>query len=117
MAEVPAFADAGVVIGLKSFALAEFQLAAYIVVEGGDIGRGDGCGLWVVIGLFRQQIDRGAREAGVDATGGAIIEQVLLEDPAGNRIGRAFEVDMTKSVADVPLETFQTSFRIAGPGF
>jgi hypothetical protein len=41
----------------------------------------------------------------------------ILEDPAGNRIGRAFEVDMTKSTADSPAEAFRASFRIAGPGF
>jgi hypothetical protein len=46
-----------------------------------------------------------------------LVAQSILEDPAGNRIGRAFEVDMTKSAADVPLETFRASFRIAVAGF
>ena len=41
----------------------------------------------------------------------------ILEDPAGNRIGRAFEVDMTRSAGDAPTEVFRTSFRIAGQGF
>jgi len=41
----------------------------------------------------------------------------ILEDPAGNRIGRAFEVDMTRSTGDAPTEVLRTSFRIAGQGF
>ena len=43
-----------------------------------------------------------------------LVAQSILEDPAGNRIGRAFEVDMTRPAADVPLETFRKSFRIPG---
>jgi hypothetical protein len=46
-----------------------------------------------------------------------LVAQSILEDPAGNRIGRAFEVDMTKPAPDVPLETFRTSFRIGSAGF
>lgn len=41
--------------------------------------------------------------------------QSILEDPAGNRIGRAFEVDMTKAAAAAPPDTFRTPFRIAAP--
>jgi hypothetical protein len=41
----------------------------------------------------------------------------ILEDPAGNRIGRAFEVDMTRPSADSPPEAFRLGFRIARPGF
>jgi hypothetical protein len=41
----------------------------------------------------------------------------ILEDPAGNRIGRAFEVDMTKSAGEAPAETFRTSFHIFVRGF
>ena len=46
-----------------------------------------------------------------------LVAQSILEDPAGNRIGRAFEVDMTRSGPDVPVETFRTSFRVADAGF
>jgi len=38
----------------------------------------------------------------------------VLEDPAGNRIGRAFEVDMTAPAADTPPETFRQRFTIIG---
>jgi len=41
----------------------------------------------------------------------------ILEDPAGNRIGRAFEVDMTRPAGDAPAEALRTTFRIAGTGF
>ena len=40
----------------------------------------------------------------------------ILEDPAGNRIGRAFEVDMTRPSGDSPTEVFRTPFRIAATG-
>jgi hypothetical protein len=41
----------------------------------------------------------------------------ILEDPAGNRIGRAFEVDMTRPSGDSPTDVFRTPFRIAAAGF
>jgi hypothetical protein len=41
----------------------------------------------------------------------------ILEDPAGNRIGRAFEVDMTRPAEDAPAEALRTTFRIGGTGF
>ncbi len=45
-----------------------------------------------------------------------LVAQSILEDPAGNRIGRPFEVDMTKPAGAAPPETFRTSFRIVGAG-
>jgi hypothetical protein len=45
-----------------------------------------------------------------------LVAQSFLEDPAGNRIGRPFEVDMTKPAVDAPPEMFRTSFRIPGAG-
>ena len=41
----------------------------------------------------------------------------ILEDPAGNRIGRAFEVDMTRPAGETAAGTFRARFRIPVPGF
>jgi hypothetical protein len=41
----------------------------------------------------------------------------ILEDPAGNRIGRAFEVDMTRPPADPPPDAYRAAFKIVEPGF
>jgi hypothetical protein len=41
----------------------------------------------------------------------------VLEDPAGNRIGRAFEVDMARATSDALPEVFRTPFRLAASGF
>jgi hypothetical protein len=41
----------------------------------------------------------------------------VLEDPAGNRIGRAFEVDMTRAAPDAAPEVFRTAFRPVAAGF
>jgi len=41
----------------------------------------------------------------------------ILEDPAGNRIGRAFEVDMTRPTGDPPPDAYRTPFKIVEPGF
>jgi hypothetical protein len=41
----------------------------------------------------------------------------ILEDPAGNRIGRAFEVDMTRTTGDPPPDAYHTTFKIVEPGF
>jgi hypothetical protein len=40
----------------------------------------------------------------------------ILEDPAGNRIGRAFEVDMTRTDATAAVDAYRLSFRVAEPG-
>jgi hypothetical protein len=40
----------------------------------------------------------------------------ILEDPAGNRIGRAFEVDMTRTDATPAVDAYRLSFRVAEPG-
>ena len=42
-----------------------------------------------------------------------LVAQSILEDPAGNRIGRAFEIDMTKETGKAPPETTRLSFTIA----
>ena len=42
-----------------------------------------------------------------------LIAQSILEDPAGNRIGRAFEIDMTKETAKAVPEAVRVSFTIA----
>ena len=39
----------------------------------------------------------------------------ILEDPAGNRIGRAFEVDSTESDASPAPDTFRVTFSVAEP--
>ena len=44
-----------------------------------------------------------------------LIAQSILEDPAGNRIGRAFEIDLTKETAKAAPETTRLSFSIAEP--
>lgn len=41
----------------------------------------------------------------------------ILEDPAGNRIGRAFEVDMARTTAAPASESYRTTFKIVEPGF
>ena len=42
----------------------------------------------------------------------------ILEDPAGNRIGRAFEVDMTKvTAAGASPEAYRLPFKVGEPGF
>jgi hypothetical protein len=42
----------------------------------------------------------------------------ILEDPAGNRIGRAFEVDMTRATAaDASPEVYRLGFKVGEPGF
>jgi hypothetical protein len=42
----------------------------------------------------------------------------ILEDPAGNRIGRAFEVDMTKATAtNASPEVYRLPFKVVEPGF
>jgi hypothetical protein len=41
----------------------------------------------------------------------------ILEDPAGNRIGRAFEVDMTRPPADPLPDAYRAAFKIVEPGF
>jgi hypothetical protein len=41
----------------------------------------------------------------------------ILEDPAGNRIGRAFEVDMTRAGGDPPPDAYRTTLKIVEPGF
>jgi hypothetical protein len=41
----------------------------------------------------------------------------ILEDPAGNRIGRAFEVDMARTTGDPPPDAYHTTFKIVEPGF
>jgi len=41
----------------------------------------------------------------------------ILEDPAGNRIGRAFEVDMTKAEANAAADAYRLSFKVAEPVF
>jgi hypothetical protein len=40
----------------------------------------------------------------------------ILEDPAGNQIGRAFEVDMTRPAADAAPDAYRLEFQVAGPG-
>ncbi len=41
----------------------------------------------------------------------------ILEDPAGNRIGRAFEVDMTKTAAKPTPDAYRLPFKVAEPRF
>jgi hypothetical protein len=42
----------------------------------------------------------------------------ILEDPAGNRIGRAFEVDMTKvTAAGASAEVYRLPFKVGEPAF
>ena len=42
----------------------------------------------------------------------------ILEDPAGNRIGRAFEVDMTRATAaNASPDVYRLPFKVAEPGF
>ena len=41
-----------------------------------------------------------------------LMAQSILEDPAGNRIGRAFEIDMTKETAKAAPETTRLTFAI-----
>src|SRR5213594_1535511 len=45
-----------------------------------------------------------------------IVALSILEDPAGNRIGRAFEVDMTKARADAAPEAYRLAFKIGETG-
>jgi hypothetical protein len=40
----------------------------------------------------------------------------ILEDPAGNRIGRAFEVDMARTDATAAADAYRLSFRVAEAG-
>jgi hypothetical protein len=40
----------------------------------------------------------------------------VLEDPAGNRIGRAFEVDMTRARPEPAPDTYRMDFRVGGSG-
>jgi hypothetical protein len=37
----------------------------------------------------------------------------ILEDPTGNRIGRAFEVDMTRTDTAAAPDAYRLSFRVA----
>src|SRR6185437_16089440 len=72
-----------------------FQLRARIVVERTYIGAADRSRLRIVIGLLVERIDRGPREARVEASGGRlrIVLQVLLEHAA---------VDAQIGLQDVP---------------
>jgi len=51
-----------------------------------------------------------------EAGGYDLVALAILEDPAGNRIGRAFEVDMTRPSGDSPADVFRVPFRIGGTG-
>ena len=47
-----------------------------------------------------------------------LVALAILEDPAGNRIGRAFEVDMTRaSAANAAPEVYRLPFKVGEPGF
>jgi hypothetical protein len=37
----------------------------------------------------------------------------VLEDPAGNRIGRAFEVDMARARAEAAPDAYRLAFKVA----
>jgi hypothetical protein len=41
----------------------------------------------------------------------------ILEDPAGNRIGRAFEVDMSRATATASPDVYRLPFKVGEPGF
>jgi hypothetical protein len=41
----------------------------------------------------------------------------ILEDPAGNRIGRAFEVDMARAAATASPDVYRLAFKVGDPGF
>ena len=56
--------------GVVGEILAEFQLFTDVAVEGGDEGSLDGGALRIIVGVFGEQIGRGAGEAGVVAAGG-----------------------------------------------
>jgi hypothetical protein len=45
-----------------------------------------------------------------------LVALAILEDPAGNRIDRAFEVDMTKASAGAAPEAYRTPFKVVDPG-
>jgi hypothetical protein len=46
-----------------------------------------------------------------------VVALSILEDPAGNRIGRAFEVDMTRTDATAAVDAYRLPFRVVEPGF
>ena len=41
----------------------------------------------------------------------------ILEDPAGNRIGRAFEIDMARAAATASPDVYRLPFKVGEPGF
>jgi len=46
-----------------------------------------------------------------------LVALAILEDPAGNRIDRAFEVDMTKASAGTAPEAYRMPFKVVESGF
>ena len=68
-------------LGQIGLAFAIFQIAAHVVVEERDVGRGDGRALRIVVGLLAERVDRGAGEARVEPAGGQVLVvlQGLLE--------------------------------------